>query len=141
MVKEQDEMDVSPDTKFFTMEVGGGAPAAAPAAAAAAAPVAAAAATAASTPGVRETPMKGVAAAMVKAMTQQPGDTVTFSQFDSMDFNKVRAVAKEHGVTPPIVMVKHLGETLKKLDLNKKLNKERKVMLHVLLDFLFNRID
>jgi len=64
--------------------------------------------------------------AMVKAMTIKPDDTRTFNQFDTINFQKLRAHAKESGVTPPIAMVKALGEAVAELECNKKLSKDRR---------------
>lgn len=128
LVEEQAEMDVTPDTEIFQMEKGAGASASQTSAPAAATkPVAE---DHSGDNGDRNVTLSRVELAMVKAMTIDPTDTRTFNQFDSLDFSKVRSVAKEAGVTPPIVMVKHLGEAVAKLDLNKKLSKDRKTMMH-----------
>jgi pyruvate/2-oxoglutarate dehydrogenase complex dihydrolipoamide acyltransferase (E2) component len=66
---------------------------------------------------------------MVKAMTVKTTDTRTFNHFDSVDFAKIKAVGKEHGVTPPVVMVKHLGQALEDLGLNQKLDGEKRTRI------------
>ena len=50
----------------------------------------------------------------------------TFNQFDSFDFEKLKAVGKAAGVTPPVVVVSHLAKALHELGINKKLAKDRK---------------
>lgn len=66
---------------------------------------------------------------MVKAMTIQPTDTRTFNQFDSVNFDEVRATGKAAGVTPPVTMMKALAVAAEKLNCNKKLSGDRKSMI------------
>merc|ERR1712194_850812 len=119
-LEEQTEMDVGPDTQVFSMELGGGA---APAAAPAAAPVAPAAAAAAAAPAAaaesgRIVPLKGWHRGMAKHMVVQPGDTIKFTHFETVNFDNIKSTAKAAGVTPAAVLVKNLGETVKAQNLN-----------------------
>merc|ERR1711937_336537 len=63
-------------------------------------------------------------------MTVQPTDTYCFNQFESINFEKVKSIAKERNVTPPAVLIYELGEAVKKLDMNKKLSKDRNSMIY-----------
>lgn len=139
LVEEQEEMDVGPSTKLAVIEGGSGGGGAAPAAAAPAAAAPAKDDGKAKKPkpgdvimqpnGDKHVVLTRTGVGMVKAMTIKPDDTRTFNQFDSTDFGKIRGIGKEHGVTPPIVMVKHLGHALEELDLNKKLDGERRTQI------------
>ena len=129
-VPEGEEMDVTPETQLCSIEAGGASASPAPAAA----PSKPAAAGPADVPGLEEgdrvIPLPKVGLGMVKAMTVTPKDTRIFNHFDTLEFNLVRAEGKAAGVSPPIVMVKHLAETVHRLDLNKKLSKDRKSHIH-----------
>jgi pyruvate/2-oxoglutarate dehydrogenase complex dihydrolipoamide acyltransferase (E2) component len=136
-VAEQEEMDVDTSTKIVTIEessnsASGDIPATTP--------QASSDSTTKKTKGKpqpyedangnRYVPLDGAGRGMVKAMTIKPDDTRTFNQFLNVDFDKVRATAKAASVTPTIVIVKHLGETVKAMGINKKLSADRKELIH-----------
>lgn len=64
---------------------------------------------------------------MLKQMLLSPSDTKTFCQFESLDFGKVLAAAKNSAVTPPVVLLKALADALCR-NANKKLSHDHKAM-------------
>jgi len=62
---------------------------------------------------------------MAENMTTQPGDSLTFAVSETMDFSRVISTAKETNTTPSTVLLKQLAESIARLQLNKKLTKDR----------------
>merc|ERR1712112_86579 len=62
---------------------------------------------------------------MAENMSVKLGDSLTYAVSEPMDFSRVMSTAKETNTTPSTVLLKQLAESIARLQLNKKLTKDR----------------
>ena len=122
---EEEEINVTESTKVCEIILGPSeddAPASTATAASSSAP-------AASHSSSRGTPLSKLQQTMVKNMTVQPGDTLTFGVSESVPFSALKQRSKEADVSPTITLAKIFAESISQEGLNKKLSPNKTEML------------